>query len=104
MFKDIELSKDAMNSFKTSKIGVDKARGVDLNVNILSMSAWPTYPDVPVVLPQHLAEYMEAFKEFYIGKHKGRKLTFRHALAQCVIKADLPKVFISLCGPGVLCL
>ncbi|KAF8465295.1 ubiquitin ligase subunit CulD [Kalaharituber pfeilii] len=91
MFKDMELSKDVMTSFKSSKVGLDKSHGVDLNVHILSMSAWPTYPDTPVSLPETLAEYLEAFKEFYVGKHKGRKLTWRHALAQCVLKADFPK-------------
>lgn len=90
MFKDMDLSKETMTSFKTSKVGVDKSKGVDLNVHILSMSAWPTYPDVPLSLPEALAEYLEAFKDFYVTKHQGRKLMWRHALAQCVLKANFP--------------
>lgn len=91
MFKDMELSKETMNGFKSSKAGTDKSNGVDLNVHILSMSAWPTYPDVPISLPEDLAEYLETFKEFYIEKHKGKKLMWRHALAHCVLKANFPK-------------
>lgn len=91
MFKDMELSKETMNGFKSSKAGIDKSNGVDLNVHILSMSAWPTYPDVPISLPEDLAEYLETFKEFYIEKHKGKKLMWRHALAHCVLKANFPK-------------
>lgn len=91
MFKDIELSKETMTSFKASRIGLDKSRGVDLNVHILSMSAWPTYLDIPISLPEGLAEYLEVFKDFYLAKHKGRKLMWRHALTQCVLKANFPK-------------
>ncbi|KAF8425169.1 Cullin family-domain-containing protein [Tirmania nivea] len=91
MFKDMELSKETMNGFKSSKAGIDKSNGVDLNVHILSMSAWPTYPDVPISLPEDLAEYLETFKEFYVEKHKGKKLMWRHALAHCVLKAHFPR-------------
>ncbi|KAI5811025.1 Cullin family-domain-containing protein [Peziza echinospora] len=91
MFRDIDLSKDAMSGFKHSKIGIDKAKGIDLNVHILSSAAWPTYPETTVSLPEDLEEYVQAFEAFYTGKHKGRKLKWRHALGQCILKAHFPK-------------
>ena len=95
MFKDIDLSKESMNSFRNSRVGNDKSNGVDLAVTVLSQSAWPTYPETTVSLPPQLAEYLESYHQFYTSKHKGRKLMWRHALAHCVIKADFPKVVIA---------
>lgn len=92
MFKDMDLSKESVKAFKLSKIGTEKSREHDLHVNILSQAAWPTYPEVPVNIPLRLAEHLEAFAQFYVSKHKGRKLSWRHALSHCVLKADFPKV------------
>lgn len=91
MFKDVDLSREAVASFKTSRAHADKSAGVDLFVNVLSQSAWPTYPEIPVNIPAALAEYLAAFQEFYVSKHSGRKLAWRHSLAHCVLKADFPK-------------
>lgn len=91
MFKDMDLSKESVKAFKLSKLGTEKALQHDIHVSILSQAAWPTYPEVPVNIPPHLAEHMEAFAQFYVSKHKGRKLTWRHALSHCVLKADFPK-------------
>ena len=38
-----------------------------------------------------LATYLDAFSQFYVAKHSGRKLTWRHSLAHCVITANLPR-------------
>ena len=89
MFKDIDLSKESVASFKTTKSGL--SAGVDLSVNILSSAAWPTYPEIPVNIPHHLATYLESFEKFYVSKHSGRKLSWRHYLAHCIVRADLPK-------------
>ncbi|KAK9334151.1 Cullin family-domain-containing protein [Lipomyces starkeyi] len=92
MFKDIELSKDFMTSFKNSKYVTNKNDGgIDLYVNALSQAFWPSYPDVPLILPPHMAEALENFKTFYLTKQTGRRLTWRHSLGHCVVKADLPK-------------
>jgi cullin-4 len=93
MFKDMDLSKESVLSFKSSKAGMEMAKNVELLVNILSQAAWPSYPEVAVDLPQGLAQYLEAFAQFYVSKHQGRKLTWRHALSHCILKADFPKVF-----------
>ncbi|KAK9471904.1 Cullin family-domain-containing protein [Dipodascopsis tothii] len=95
MFKDIELSKDFMGSYKQTKYGREgEGEGeapIDLYVNVLSQAFWPTYPDVPVVLPGYMATALESFKAFYLAKQTGRKLMWRHSLGHCILRADLPR-------------
>lgn len=87
----MDTSKDTMNSFKHTKESTEKSHGIDLSVNVLAQAAWPTYPEVPVNLPETLGEYLEAFREYYQSKQKGRKLLWRHSLANCVLKANFPR-------------
>jgi hypothetical protein len=91
MFKDIDLAKDVLTSFKNTRAGHNKAGGMDLFVNVLSASAWPTYPDVQVNLPAEIGSYLEAYEHHYQAKHSGRKLAWKHALAHCIVKAYFPK-------------
>lgn len=90
MFKDVDLSREAVASFKTSKAS-NLSGNVDLFVNVLSASAWPTYPEIAVNIPVGVAAYLDAFQEFYVTKHSGRKLAWRHGLAHCVLKASFTK-------------
>ncbi|KAK3692272.1 Cullin family-domain-containing protein [Podospora appendiculata] len=89
MFKDQELAKDEMSSYKEWMAGTgrDKNHGIDLNVSILSAAAWPTYPDFQVLLPQDVVTQIDTFDGYYKSKHTGRKLTWKHNLAHCLIKA-----------------
>ena len=91
MFKDIDLAKDVLVSFRNTRAGHLKAGEMDLFVNVLSASAWPTYPDVQVTLPAEIGSYLEAYEGHYQAKHSGRKLAWKHALAHCVVKAYFPK-------------
>lgn len=94
MFRDIHLSRESLLSFNASKAGMDQeaCSGVDLQVHVLSIAAWPSYPEVTVNIPPSLNDHMEAFARFYVDKHQGRKLTWRPSLSHCVLKADFPKV------------
>ena len=67
--------------------GGKQASPVDLQVMVLSMSAWPSYPDVDLRLPREVARPLEFFDTMYRAKHTGRRLTWKHGLAHCVIKA-----------------
>ncbi|KAH0602680.1 uncharacterized protein H6S33_008330 [Morchella sextelata] len=89
MFKDVDLSREAVASFKSR--GSSAAHDVDLYVNILSQAAWPSYPEVPISIPNDIAAYTKAFEAFYVSKHSGRKLVWRHNLSHCVLKAAFPK-------------
>jgi nuclear pore complex protein Nup205 len=92
MFKDMDLSRDEMASYnQLLEDRGDSRAGVDLAVNVLSASSWPTYPDVPVNIPPEIMNVMSNFETHYQTKHNGRKLTWKHALAHCQLKAKFPR-------------
>lgn len=92
MFKDQELGKDEMQSYKQfCDASVGRQSPIDLQVMVLSASAWPSYPDVQLNLPDEVATQAERFEIFYKGKHTGRVLKWKHSLAHCSIKAKFPK-------------
>jgi cullin-4 len=88
MFKDQELAKEEMASYKEWLAGTGQnTSSVELTVNILSAAAWPTFPDVKVLLPKEVAEQINTFTRYYKTKHTGRRLTWKHNMAHCVIRA-----------------
>mgnify|MGYP004507868165 CR=1 FL=1 len=91
MFRDIELSREEMASYKMICEERGQKQGLDLNVNILSASSWPTYPTIPVIIPPEIKSAIDNFEAHYKSKHSGRKLELKHALAHCQIKAKFPK-------------
>lgn len=92
MFKDMELAKDEMANYRAWQEGSGRDKGgVDLTVSILSQAAWPTYPDVKMLVPPDVAEKIDRFDAYYKNKHTGRKLLWKHNLAHCVVKASFAK-------------
>lgn len=87
MFKDQEISRDEMISYKQSLSNTSKTT-LDLQVSVLSAAAWPTYPDVKVNLPSEVARHIEKYDKHYKHKHTGRRLTWKHALAHSIVKAQ----------------
>lgn len=100
MFKDVELSKDLVGTFKQymDHGGPDRqfkncTGSIDFSVNVLTMGHWPSYEYMEVAIPPDLADYQELFKQFYFSKHSGRKLQWQHSLGQLLLKARFkPKV------------
>ena len=91
MFKDIELAREENTSYKTILDERHQKPPVDLNVNVLSASSWPTYPTVEVEIPADIQKAIRDFEQHYKAKHTGRKLEWKHALAHCQMKASFPK-------------
>ncbi|KAG4301715.1 hypothetical protein PCANB_001784 [Pneumocystis canis] len=91
MFKDMDISKNFMASYKNSKFTQKNSSGLNLYVNILSQAFWPSYPNIPINLPEEMANELNSFSSFYFSKESGKKLTWRHNLGHCIIKADFPK-------------
>jgi len=91
MFKDIELSREEMSTYKAICEERNEKHTIDLTVNVLSASAWPTYPSVPVIIPPHIQQSLDKFEAHYKAKHSGRKLDWKHSLAHCQVKAKFPK-------------
>lgn len=91
MFKDVELAREEMSSYKSRMEERQEKGKVDLSVNVLSAAAWPTYPDVKVRVPAHIQSAIDSFELHYKSKHSGRKLEWKHALAHCQMKASFAK-------------
>ncbi len=95
MFKDQELAREEMASFNQWKDGRGTFdytnRKVDLQVSVLSAAAWPSYPDIRLHLPAEVMEHVQQFDRYYKGKHTGRRLSWQHNLAHCVIKANFDR-------------
>jgi cullin-4 len=89
MFNDIELSKEEMRIHKYSMD--ENANTVDLDVSILCLAAWPSYPDVEATLPQGIRQTLEKFEQGYKKRHQGRGLIWKHSLAHCQIRANFPR-------------
>jgi cullin-4 len=90
MFKDQEIARDEMIAYKQSLSNTSKT-SMDLQVSVLSAAAWPTYADVTVKLPPEVAKHLEKYDRHYKHKHTGRRLTWKHALAHSVVKAQFKK-------------
>ncbi|KAI1638853.1 Cullin [Biscogniauxia mediterranea] len=92
MFKDQNLAREEMASYKAWRDGNGHDKGnLDLSVTVLSAAAWPTYPDTQLILPDEVASQLEHFDAYYVNKHTGRRLTWKHSLAHCVVKARFNK-------------
>ncbi|XP_018014430.2 cullin-4A [Hyalella azteca] len=91
MFKDMELSKDFMLSFKQHLQNTARHNtnlSMELSVSILTHGFWPSYPDSELILSPEMVQYQKIFTEFYRNKHSGRKLMWQGTLGHCVIRAQ----------------
>lgn len=91
MFRDIDLAREEMASYKNVLEERQQKTTMELSVNVLSASAWPSYPDVAVNIPPSIMGSINDFDRHYRSKHSGRRLTWKHALAHCQLKASFPK-------------
>lgn len=91
MFKDMALAREEVISYKSMLEERDSRPSIDLNVSVLSESAWPSYPKVDLIIPREVQQQTTTFEQYYKAKHTGRKLTWKHSLAHCQLKAYLPK-------------
>lgn len=86
MFTDMKLAREEMTSYKER----NKPQ-LDLNVHVLSVAAWPSYPDVEVNIPPEVSSALRDFDRFYNNKYNGRKLFWKHSLAHCQLRARFPR-------------
>jgi hypothetical protein len=91
MFKDMKLARDEMVSYRSRLAEQGITPEIDLSVNVFSSAAWRTYPDVNVTVPDSIKKAIENFDKHYKTKHNGRKLTWKHNLAYCLLKAFFPR-------------
>jgi len=89
MFKDVELSRDVMQSFRESSHAAEQLKSdVELSVHVLTQGYWPTYPPVEVNLPAEVLRLQEVFSSYYTSKHNGRRLQWHPYLGHCTLRAN----------------
>lgn len=91
MFKDVELSKDVMATFRDSPQALALESDIELSVHVLTQGYWPTYPPVEVRLPHEILHLQEVFNSYYTNKHNGRRLQWHPYLGHCILKANFPR-------------
>lgn len=104
MFKDMSLSEDLTNAYRTHITNLADAdrKRVDLSINVLTSMTWPleafrsTNEDDPenkvqVIFPPALERVRKGFEHFYSEKHSGRKLTWQTSMGDVDIRARFPK-------------
>ena len=87
----MEMAREEITSYRAMLEERQSKPPVDLNVNVLSAAAWPSYPDVVVQIPRSIQTAAAGFEAHYKNKHTGRRLAWKHGLAHCQLKASFPK-------------
>ncbi|XP_003366302.1 cullin-4B [Trichinella spiralis] len=96
MFRDFETSKEFASGFKNYLIASNCLNSVvEMNVSVLTIGNWPSYPKMDIIYPQVLLSSMSQFEHFYMEKHAGRKLSWQSYVGQCLVAARFK--------PGVRC-
>lgn len=93
MVKDMTISQGIQSAFRQylnhqQSVGDGTSLSIDMVVNILTSSYWPTYPSYDVNLPPEMATYQNTFQTYYMQNHNGRKLLWQPNLGYCILKAS----------------
>ncbi|KAJ3131094.1 Cullin-3, partial [Physocladia obscura] len=93
MFNDMKLSEDTMTQFRNLPVSsTSDGPSIDLNVKILTITLWPTFPSTNVNYPQSLINCLSRFERYYLStRHTGRKLTWLHSMGNADLRANFPK-------------
>ncbi|WIA11985.1 hypothetical protein OEZ85_012066 [Tetradesmus obliquus] len=87
MFTDIKTSRDMMGDFKARLAQQGGELPLDLSVQVLTTGSWPTQAASKCVLPPQLEAACETFRQFYLGAHSGRRLTWQTNMGTADLKA-----------------
>eukprot|EP00035_Acanthoeca_spectabilis_P033208 m.22368 g.22368 ORF g.22368 m.22368 type:complete len:737 (-) comp5805_c0_seq2:342-2552(-) len=90
MFKDVNLSVDLTATFRLTARR-KCASTIDMSVNVLTASNWPTMTPTDVSLPPEIVELQTLFTEYYCSKHANRKLIWEPFLGHCLVHGNFEK-------------
>jgi len=92
MFNDMRLSKKSYEKFLEHRAYKERVQplNIDLFVNVLTSSFWPTYTMSRAILPTPMKECTKAFTEYYKEIHESRQLTWKKNLGDGVMIARFP--------------
>ncbi|KAF2722386.1 Cullin-domain-containing protein [Polychaeton citri CBS 116435] len=105
MFKDMSLSQELTNDYRTHVRNLGDASGahrVDLSINVLTSMTWPQEAfrsssqddqnnQDNTLYPPQIAHLKQGFEQFYAKKYSGRRLTWCPNMGDADLKATFPK-------------
>lgn len=112
MFNDMRVSTDLSNEFKTylsNLVSSNASSLAEFNVNVLTSTYWPMPLAKPPVIncPASIQSLMDKFRDFYLGRHSGRQLTWITSMGSADLRATFDKgkkeINLTTYGMVVLC-
>lgn len=95
MFNDVELSRQVQTQYATYVAGRHQSSSdVEMSVQVLTTGYWPSTSNASegsIVLPTELSIAKTRFTTFYTNAYQGRRLTWSHSLARCIVMARFTK-------------
>lgn len=90
MFTDMKMSQDTMQGFYAA-MGGELADGPTLVVQVLTTGSWPTQASTTCNLPSEILGVCEKFKNYYLGTHSGRRLSWQTNMGNADLKVTFGK-------------
>lgn len=94
MFRDMKLSRDQMVDFRNRRQAGDIDIAVDINVNVLTMTYWPTAivsAQTKCLFPAEVEKAREEFEKFYLSRHNGRVMAWNPSMGTADVRATFKK-------------
>lgn len=85
MFNDMKLSKQGLEQYTRPQ-----GNYPELSVRVLTISFWPSDKSGSVNLPDEVRVMAEHYRQYYLSKHTGRRLTWKASLGTAELRAYLP--------------
>ncbi|KAH8092592.1 Cullin-domain-containing protein [Cristinia sonorae] len=86
MFKDMKVSADTMEAYHRH-IGDVDAQGTEISVIVMTSTFWPVSdPSPSYKFPEVLIKPAESYKQFYLSRHSGRRLTWQPAMGNADVR------------------
>jgi cullin 3 len=88
MFKDVKISKDINQEWKEYQVKLEKKPEIELTVQVLTHGCWPVTSNCSMELPSYIETGCSIFKDYYLGKYSGRRLTWMYNMGTADIRAN----------------
>ncbi|KAK7202616.1 Cullin [Myxozyma melibiosi] len=98
MFKDMKVSRDMTEEYKTYSQEHDSDRRTELSVSVLTSTNWPVSlssgeqsSSSTCVYPSEIEHVKRSFEKFYVDRHSGRVLTWKPNMGNADLRATFKK-------------
>ncbi|KAK9457370.1 Cullin [Dipodascopsis uninucleata] len=95
MFKDMRVSNDIMQEYKSHVQNADPDRATELSVFVLTSTNWPvnlsSTESQTCIYPSELERIKRSFEKFYMDRHSGRVLTWNPNMGNADVRVQFKK-------------